>query len=60
MPKRFPEYVLDVRKLAHVSSLGVGEAVVSLSRLQNPILVQVEAGSVLGLERRDLSLVEES
>ena len=51
---------LSKEQLAHVSSLGVGEAVVSLSRLQNPILVQVEAGSVLGLERRDLSLVEES
>jgi len=52
---------LNKEQLAHVSSLGVGEAVVSLSRLQNPILVQVEAGSVLApLERRDLSLVEES
>ncbi|MDA4114386.1 MAG: ATP-binding protein [Thaumarchaeota archaeon] len=51
---------LSKEQLAHVSTLGVGEAVVSLSRLQNPILVQVEAGSVLGLERRDLSLVEES
>jgi hypothetical protein len=51
---------LSKEQLAHVSTLGVGEAVVSLSRIQNPILVQVEAGSVLGLERRDLSLVEES
>ncbi|MGA2665233.1 MAG: ATP-binding protein [Nitrososphaerales archaeon] len=51
---------LNEEQLAHVSKLGVGEAVVSLTRLQNPILVQVDAGSVLGLERRDLSLVEES
>jgi hypothetical protein len=51
---------LNKDQLAHVSSLGVGEAVVSLARLQNPILVQVDAGSVLGAERRDLSLVEES
>ena len=47
-------------QLAHVSNLDVGEAVVSLTRLQSPILVQVDAGSVLGLERRDLSLAEES
>ena len=51
---------LDKEQLAHVSNLGVGEAVVSLTRLKSPILVQVEAGSVLGLESRDLSLVEES
>jgi hypothetical protein len=51
---------LNKEQLAHVSSLGVGEAVVSLTRLQNPILVQVDAGSVLGLDRRDVSLVEES
>jgi hypothetical protein len=59
---RFIGEALNLNKdqLAHVSSLGVGEAVVSLSRLQNPILVQVDAGSVLGAERRDLSLVEES
>ena len=51
---------LDKEQLAHVSSLGVGEAVVSLTRLQSPILVQVDAGPVLGLERRDVNLVEES
>ena len=49
---------LSKEQLAHVSNLGVGEAVVSLTRLQNPILVQVEAGSVLAGERSDLSLVE--
>ncbi len=51
---------LSKEQLSHLSNLGVGEAVVSLARLQQPVLVQVEAGSVLGLERRDLSLVEES
>ncbi len=51
---------LNKEQLAHLANLGVGEAVVSLTRLQQPLLVQVEAGSVLGLERRDLSLVEES
>ncbi len=51
---------LGKEQLAHVSSLGVGEAVVSLTRLQSPILVQVDAGPVLGLERRDVNLVEES
>ena len=51
---------LNKEQLGHVANLGVGEAVVSLTRLQQPILVQVEAGSVLGVERRDLSLVEES
>jgi hypothetical protein len=51
---------LNREQLAHVSNLGVGEAVVSLTRLQNPILIQVDAGSILALERRDLSLVGES
>jgi hypothetical protein len=51
---------LNREQLAHVSNLGVGEAVVSLTRLQSPILIQVDAGSVLALDRRDLSLVEES
>jgi len=47
-------------QLAYVSNLGVGEAVVSLTRLQKPLLVQVEAGGSLSPPRRDLSLVEES
>lgn len=51
---------LTKEQVGHVSSLGVGEAVVSLTRLPSPILVQVEAGTVLGLERRDVSLVGES
>jgi len=51
---------LNKEQLAHVSNLAVGEAVLSLTRLQQPVLIQVEAGSVLGGERRDLSLVEES
>ena len=36
---------LSKEQLAHVSNLGVGEAVVSLTRLQKPILVQVDAAS---------------
>ncbi len=51
---------LNKEQVAHVANLGVGEAVLSLTRLQQPVLVQVDAGSVLGVERRDLSLVEES
>jgi hypothetical protein len=50
---------LTPEQLAYVSSLGVGEAVVSLTRLQKPLLVQVEAGSSVLPVRRDLSLVEE-
>jgi len=34
---------LTQEQMAHVSTLGVGEAVVSLTRLQKPLLVQVEA-----------------
>jgi hypothetical protein len=46
-------------QVAHVANLGVGEAVVSLTRLQKPILIQVEpARSVLPV-RRDVSLVGE-
>jgi hypothetical protein len=51
---------LTPEQLAHVSSLGVGEAVVSLTRLQKPLLVQVEAGGPLLPARRDLNLLEES
>ena len=51
---------LTPEQLAYVSNLGVGEAVVSLTRLQKPILVQVEAGGSLLPARRDLNLVEES
>ncbi len=51
---------LTPEQLAYISSLGVGEAVVSLTRLQKPLLIQVEAGASLPPERRDLSLVEES
>jgi len=51
---------LTQEQLAYVSSLGVGEAVVSLTRLQKPLLVQVEAGSSVLPVRRDLSLAEES
>ncbi len=51
---------LTPEQLAYVSNLGVGEAVVSLTRLQKPLLVQVEAGGSLSPPRRDLNLVEES
>jgi len=51
---------LTAEQTAHVSNLGVGEAVVSLPRLQRPILVQVEAGGALAPSKRDLSLLEES
>lgn len=46
-------------QLGYVSTLGVGEAVVSLTRLQKPILVQVEPGGP-SPSRRDLNLLEES
>jgi hypothetical protein len=51
---------LTPEQLAYISTLGVGEAVVSLTRLQKPILVQVEAGGSLVPARSDLNLVEES
>ncbi len=51
---------LTPEQLAHISNLGVGEVVVSLARLQRPILVQVSAESVLSVENRDLSLRGES
>jgi Helicase HerA, central domain len=51
---------LTPEQLAYISGLGVGEAVVSLTRLQKPLLVQVEAGGSLLPARRDLSLLEES
>jgi len=44
----------------YVADLKVGEAVVSLTRLQRPILIQVNAEAVLATERRDLSSAEES
>jgi len=50
---------LTPEQVAHVSALGVGEAVVSLTRLQKPLLVQVEAGGTLLPARRDLNLLEE-
>ncbi|HVB95934.1 MAG TPA: hypothetical protein VND41_04960 [Nitrososphaerales archaeon] len=50
---------LTQEQLAYVSSLGVGEAVVSLTRLQKPLLVQVEAGGSVLPVRRDVSVVEE-
>ena len=51
---------LTQEQVAYVSSLGVGEAVVSLTRLQKPLLVQVEAGASVLPVRRDISLPGES
>ncbi|MDG6966840.1 MAG: ATP-binding protein [Nitrososphaerota archaeon] len=49
---------LTQEQLAHVSNLGVGEAVVSLTRLQRPILVQVGAAGPFP-SRSDLNVVGE-
>lgn len=43
----------------HITRLQVGEAVVSLARIQKPLLVQVKAESVLAADRRDLSFSAE-
>ena len=45
---------------SYVAELKVGEAVVSLTRIQRPILVQVNAESVLAEERSDLNSAAES
>ena len=50
---------LNEEQLSYIGNLDVGEAVVSLTRLQRPVLVQVDAGSVLPGEISDLSLAEE-
>jgi hypothetical protein len=49
---------LTPEQLAHISNLGVGEAVVSLTRLQKPLLVQVEPGGSVLPVKRDVSLAE--
>ena len=57
---------LTPEQVAHISNLGVGEAVVSLTRLQKPLLVQVEAGAPVApptppsSPSSDLNLLEES
>jgi len=51
---------LTLSQEKYVADLKVGEAVVSLNRLQRPILVQVNADSVLAVERRDLNSAAES
>jgi hypothetical protein len=51
---------LDTNQQRHIAELGVGEAVLSLGRIQRPILVQVNAESLLSLERRNLSFAAES
>ena len=45
---------------SYIADLAVGEAVVSLSRIQRPILVQVNAESVLAEERSDINAGGES
>jgi len=45
---------------SYIAELKVGEAVVSLSRIQRPILVQVNAESVLAEERSDINSAAES
>jgi len=51
---------LTQKQLAYVSTLGMEEVVVSLTRLQRPLLVQVDPGVSLSPARRDLNLLEES
>jgi DNA helicase HerA-like ATPase len=51
---------LDQKQREHMTKLGVGEAVVGVSRIQKPILVQVKAYPVRTGERRELSLEAES
>jgi hypothetical protein len=51
---------LDSSQQRHIAELGVGEAVLSLGRIQRPMLVQVNAESLLSLERRSLSFTAES
>lgn len=43
----------------HITRLQVGEAVVSLARIQKPLLVQVKAESVLASDKRDLNFTAE-
>lgn len=51
---------LDQRQREYVTKMKPGEAVVSVGRLQSPVLVQVRADPALGGSRRDLSLDAES
>ncbi len=44
----------------HITKLQVGEAVVSITRLPKPILVQVKADSLLAAEKRDLNFTAEA
>jgi len=45
---------------SYIADLTVGEAVVSLSRIQRPILIQINAESVLEEERSDINAAGES
>ncbi len=51
--------ILTREQRDHITKLQVGEAVVSLTRLQRPILVQVKADSVLATDSKDLSFEAE-
>jgi DNA helicase HerA-like ATPase len=51
---------LTERQLQYVGSLGTGEAVVSLTRLQRPVLVQVKAQSFLPPDKSNSNLSGES
>jgi len=50
---------LSPEQKEHITRLQVGEAVVSLARLQKPVLVQVKAESVLASDKSDLSFSAE-
>ena len=50
---------LSPEQREHITRLQVGEAVVSLARLQKPVLVQVKAESVLASDKSDLSFSAE-
>ncbi|HYB45345.1 MAG TPA: ATP-binding protein [Nitrososphaerales archaeon] len=50
---------LSKEQREHITRLQVGEAVVSLARIQKPILVQVKADSVYSTDKRDLSFSAE-
>ena len=51
---------LNQKQREHLTRLKVGEAVVGLSRLQKPILLQVKADYATLPESKDLSLSPES
>ena len=50
---------LTQKQREHLTKLRVGEAIVGVTRIQKPILIQVRADSVPRPESRDLSLKAE-